>query len=263
MSLDVTTTASWANSNIVDDINDDAFTMGIWVYPTGDPSGCVWTTATGILSGHNAYRIILSGLPVVFSFMANWGSSGGWLATPTLPLNAWSHLGVIYDKGSNANVPVFYINGVLVASSEDRAPTGAFPSDPVNSVAFGSGQGRLAQLDNCLIAEAAWFNVNDFTAGEMAYMPYAVWRLRPSNLKAYWPMLSDERNAAAYTASERIQGARLSVEDSTATWRHPPVRPFSVLPWGRSHPFVGRTRSAGPLIDRKSRLTSLGGRLVA
>lgn len=55
---------------------------------------------------------------------------GEWVsATGSIALSGWHHVVVTYDKGSVANDPIFYIDGVLSATTEIQTPVGTADDD--------------------------------------------------------------------------------------------------------------------------------------
>lgn len=80
-------------------------------------------------SGNNRMRLI----------HAHSTTFGDWV-TPTnsIPLNAWRHVAVTYDKGAVGNDPIFYINGVAQTLTELAAPVGTATSDAPEPFTIGN-----------------------------------------------------------------------------------------------------------------------------
>lgn len=246
MGLDVTTSPGIATSNEVDRINVDAFTMGLWVYVTGACSGTAFTTAIRVSSGATVCRITLGGTTdVVVGFLSAYDPiSGLWTIDTHLNFNQPYHVAVSYDKSLATNDPTFYIDGVVAASSEARAPVGTPPPrDPeiVNTVAFGRGQGGLTQLENTLLAEAFFIDTDALNAQEHLALSQFPPAALPRNLQAYWPM----RGVSLVTEREYCQGAMLTLENATATDWHPPLAPHSNRLGNRSVVYQRSTIVAG------------------
>lgn len=177
-------------------------------------------------------------------------------------MNEWHHIGVtVEDKSDVSKDPIIYLDGVLVAITETTTPIGDLLPGTVHAVSVGRGQGGSFQLDNTIVAEVTFHDLV-LSVDEMAYLPWAPWLVRPASLKEYWPMWSEERIGVDYFVSGRVQEAHLSAVGTTLTALHPPVRPYTVLPEGKGAPFVGRTSSAGRVVNCESRLSPIDGRLV-
>ncbi len=63
---------------------------------------------------------------------ASWRS-----ATNSFTLNEWHHIAVTYDNSSTANDPIFYIDGVLSATTEVTPPDGTFSGNSGKSLIAG------------------------------------------------------------------------------------------------------------------------------
>jgi hypothetical protein len=79
-------------------------------------------------------------------------SWGFWnTAANTITLNVWHHVAVVYNQDSQANVPVFFVDGVQVASSVLDAPPAAMMSDAA----------RVLRAGNRVAADRAFDGVLD------------------------------------------------------------------------------------------------------
>ncbi|MBA2541922.1 MAG: hypothetical protein H0V17_19915 [Deltaproteobacteria bacterium] len=66
-------------------------------------------------------------------------------------LNAWHHAAVVYDKSSNANQPVMYIDGVALTGIDELvAPGGAMDSDAAFDLAIGNSIANDRTFDGIL-----------------------------------------------------------------------------------------------------------------
>jgi hypothetical protein len=66
-------------------------------------------------------------------------SWGFWnTATNTITLNAWHHVALVYNQDSAANVPAFFVDGVLVSSSALDNPPAAMMSDAARVLRAGN-----------------------------------------------------------------------------------------------------------------------------
>lgn len=87
------------------------------------------------------------------------GSSNGNWRTPasSILLNTWYHVAVTYDRQNNANLPVFYINGAVVAVTVTDAPAGSLTVDAAVNLFMGDRQDLLRAFDG-RIADARIYN---------------------------------------------------------------------------------------------------------
>lgn len=119
----------------VRNIFDGGGTIMIWAY--ADSYGMLtfgrMMEKDGIspIHGWKLFVDNFSGSPNRFGFVQQFsGAEGDW-TTPndSFPLDTWLHLAVTYDSDSTANNPIFYVNGVLVATTELNTPTGTRDDD--------------------------------------------------------------------------------------------------------------------------------------
>lgn len=86
-------------------------------------TGLVWSLCSG-----DAECSSQSNTLQLYQFFS--GNDGIWhTGANTITLNAWNHVALVYDSGSSTNEPVFYINGVLAATTEVQNPTGTRVTD--------------------------------------------------------------------------------------------------------------------------------------
>jgi uncharacterized repeat protein (TIGR01451 family) len=123
----------------IDNIFVGGGTLSAWINPTGwgeSGEGRIGDKA-GSTGGGWFFRIS-DGItdPVEdptqgFQFMHGFsGTRGKWNSPDfTISLGAWQHVAVNYDKGSDTNDPILYINGVPVAVTTSTAPSGTAVSD--------------------------------------------------------------------------------------------------------------------------------------
>jgi hypothetical protein len=76
---------------------------------------------------------------ILFGHGSSVGIGGVWNAqASSVALNAWTHVAVVYDKGSAANNPSIFINGSAVTVSVTSAPGGAMNADATYSGRLGN-----------------------------------------------------------------------------------------------------------------------------
>jgi hypothetical protein len=86
-------------------------------------------------------------------------SAGIWCtAQNTITVSTWTHVAVVYDSSSAANVPTFYIDGAPSAIALDDGATGTASSDAAGRLRIGnrldSTRGWVGSLDEVRVAPA-------------------------------------------------------------------------------------------------------------
>jgi hypothetical protein len=85
-------------------------------------------------------------------------SSGQWnMPVGSVPAGLWTHIVVTYDDTSASNTPMFYVNGVSVATSTPVAPSGTALSDSANPLILGN-IGSLTQAVNGSLDDFRMYN---------------------------------------------------------------------------------------------------------
>lgn len=75
----------------------------------------------------------------------DWNSGAG-----SLPTGALRHVAVTYDRGSVANDPIFYVDGVAQVTTEVAAPVGAVDADAASVLFSGEAGGGFNDLNGLL-----------------------------------------------------------------------------------------------------------------
>jgi hypothetical protein len=97
------------------------FTFQCWVYPTSMPGSgeerAIFTTIDGTANVGISLRLTPNNsTSSYFSCYITRGSAGTYVfnsaSSGTVPLNAWSHIALVYDQSLASNNGIFYINGV-------------------------------------------------------------------------------------------------------------------------------------------------------
>ena len=80
------------------------------------------------------------------------GDDGAWQSTDrVIPVNAWSHVAVVYDGSSASNDAIIYVNGVAVAITEDGTPTGTRDSDASSDLYIGNQSDGTRTFDGYIM----------------------------------------------------------------------------------------------------------------
>ena len=161
-------------------------------------------------------------------FSRGWSTAVGQWQTASVP-SGWFHLAVSYDRGSTANSPLIYFDGVSQSVNEFQSPTGTILDDAVAEFTLGNinhGTVDSARNLNGRMARASVHNVI-LTPGEIkAAMIGPVYRGRIG----YWRMENSGVDLSGNKNNATVTNATVAND--------PPVPPYSARFWGH-----------GPLIE--------------
>ena len=214
-------------------INDlDTMTYAIWAYRTGN-------------GGNNNGRMLdkrnanADGGAVLYTTASDYifeahrwqTNNGGW--TITRPSgNVWVRVLVTYDHGSDANVPIFYFNGIdQGAPTETSAPSGTLASE-TETLVIGNNTNTNRNWDGRLAEPDVWdviLTSEEALADARGVSPL---KIRRDNLVFYppvWGILSPEPNFAGNRVAGTVTG--------TARVNHPPITPFTPK-WAATMPLI-------------------------
>lgn len=157
-------------------------------------------------------------------FQRAWTAGGIWTwANPTG--SKWFSLGITYDGGSTANVPIVYVNGASVSVSTLSAPTGALVavSQPPR---IGNAPTPVAFDWDGMIAEQALWNGAILTTNEMLSLSTGTlpFNIRNAGLTLYCPLLGTQANEPDWGPNHQVMtvtGAKFQP--------HAPVRNLNSL----------------------------------
>lgn len=116
----------------VDNIFAGGGTLMAWIFPidlTAFPR--VFNKASGG-AGTDGYSFTIeNGVDDRIRFAHGFSTTGGAWVSPTTSIvnGAWQHVAVVYDKDSDANAPVMYIDGALVTTTTDIPAVGTADDD--------------------------------------------------------------------------------------------------------------------------------------
>lgn len=116
------------------------------------------------------------------SFQRSFSTTNGFWTSPNSSIltGKWNHVVVTYDSSSAANQPIFYVNGILTATSITTAPVGISVSDVNDNLYMGNsiaqnrgfdGQMGLTRLYNRIITSteaASLYKENAWRYGLLA-----------------------------------------------------------------------------------------------
>lgn len=196
-------------------LNWTTFSYSMWIRPTTQ----VNATAEIIGKGNNGtrqHRFWFQDANDRLAFgIAFSGTDGSWVTDDnSVLLDTWYHVGMTYDRTSNANDPIFYINGVAVTTTETSTPTGSADN---------------ATVDTIIAALGSSASTNEFT-GLIAYVQLAtvIWTPEEMYQSAFYPG-TITRSLIVYQlrAGEQIDlsgnGYNGTLSGTTASVNGPPV----------------------------------------
>lgn len=169
-------------------------------------------------------------------------STATWHGNTVLSTDVWTHVLLTYDRGSTANDPQLFVDGVGQSITEVVSPSGSVNTGQ-DSVRVGSTMPATAEFFNGKLAEIGHWN-RILTAGEIAalgkgYSP----SILPRGLVAYWPLMGVHS-----PEMERRQGANLTLNNTPAAFAHPRmIYPRAPL----THRFTTAVGGEGPLVGGK------------
>jgi len=146
-----TSSINAGSPTMFDDIFAGAGTIMAWIYPKSDGEGNF-----GRIFDKNQWvlnvRDELSGFVRLNLIAAFSGDDGGWKTTDrVVPLNAWSHIAIVYDGSSDSNDPIIYVNGVAQTLTEGSTPTGSITSDASSDLYIGNNSGGTRTFDGYMM----------------------------------------------------------------------------------------------------------------
>jgi len=122
---------------------DDAFAAGgtaeAWFSATGwggSGLGRIFDKGTGSTLAIGMCNANVAG---AFLFGHSFSTGAGNWCTPSgsLALNAWTHVAVVYDSSSSANLPIIYVNGTAMALGTISTPSGSPRSEAGAALTLG------------------------------------------------------------------------------------------------------------------------------
>ena len=146
-----TSSVNAGSPTMFDDIFAGAGTIMAWIYPKSDGEGNF-----GRIFDKNQWllnvRDELSGFVRLNITAAFSGDDGGWKTTDrVVPLNAWSHIAIVYDGSSASNDPIIYLNGVAQTLTEGSTPTGSITSDASSDLYIGNNSSGTRTFDGYIM----------------------------------------------------------------------------------------------------------------
>ena len=159
------------NPAILTDINVKTISTWIKLNGYGETSyGRVFDKENGNSDGWNFFvgNAAATNLGSIAYLHHGIGSYGVWSSpTNSITVGNWYHAVMVYDRTSYLNDPVFYINGALVATTENQSPpAGAMDNDNLRSVFIGNSNAAAERTFNGSIDDVRVYN-RALSAGEI------------------------------------------------------------------------------------------------
>ena len=150
-----TTTAKLAISSYTAINSLDLRTVAAWLNVTGNGN----SAAGRIFDRASKFELYTDNTTVgkiIFEARRWVTTRGKWSIDTAISQNVMHHLAVTYDYGSTANDPVFYVDGVSVAITENTTPSGGKLGETETLYIGNRGANSRAWEDD--LCECAWFD---------------------------------------------------------------------------------------------------------
>lgn len=200
------------------DASIDAFsskTFAAWVIKDDDAVERIGgkeeagVTPTGWTLQHNRTAAVSTGH---LTFRQDFTGTDGLWSSPNngVPFGTLHEVGVTYDRGSTANDPVFYVDGVSVAVTETTPPTLNSEPDSAHVLRIGAAGDGSGDFDGRMMAFV--YDNTLFTAAAMNRHRW--WGMGPgghSTMKVWHPLWSDSlANKGTATADGTANGTNMA-----------------------------------------------------
>lgn len=103
-------------------------TISFWLWAGVNSNKVIWSKGD--------FKIVLSASGTAILFYAPFTATSGLWVAP-LSTAAWTHIAITYDSSSDANVPILYVNGSVVAFEPSTIPSGTVVSQAATNMRFG------------------------------------------------------------------------------------------------------------------------------
>jgi hypothetical protein len=115
------------------------YTIAAWIKPRTFGEANLGRILNKRNSGTAGWSLFLGGQGAAFFRQTFSVTEGAW-STPvnTIALGTWQHVAVAYDGSLAANRPAFYVNGKLVTTTVNTAPSGSKSSDAASALSIGN-----------------------------------------------------------------------------------------------------------------------------
>lgn len=150
-------------------------TVEAWVKPAGWGGGTIGRIADKGSSEGNGWSFSAANdggtlyNAASLAMYRKFSVTDGYFSSPTnsMSLNTWTHVAVVYNDGSSANTPTFYINGVQQVTTVNTTPSGTAADDTTSPFKIGNRQDGIRGF-NGLIDEVKIYNYAR-TQAQIAY----------------------------------------------------------------------------------------------
>jgi hypothetical protein len=180
-----------------------------WVYPETMPSlsgyRIIDRKTSGSAGGWEFWLYNNNGylVPGVYRYFSS--TDGHWFGDADITVGAWSHLCVTYNSSSASNDPVFYVNGVPIATTEYTAPAGTADSDAGEefriawspSSGFFDGPIDDVRVYNRIFSASEIWDLYQLGASDKINAAGSQLDLFRSGLAAYWKLDENTGTSAA------------------------------------------------------------------
>lgn len=165
--------------------------------PTPKVSYSFWVNLGTIPAGAGITNVIMDSSDTfwptttnLFQMQANnWTlNNGNWnMANPST--GVWHHIGITYDYGSTANIPVMYLDGVSQSVTTINTPTGAFTTGSQRVTIGNNDQPASLAFNGSVFGVARWGGIL-LSAAQMAALAAGQppCSIAPGNMTHYYPL---------------------------------------------------------------------------
>ena len=136
---------------VIDNIFAGGGTIMAWINPASDGEGNAGKIAEKTNGWLWAVLSEFAGAVKARFYVWRDGNDGYWdLDNRDITLNAWTRCAVTYNSDSVNNDPIFYINGIVAASSESGTPTDVQGDDSGDDLLIGNNAGGTGTWDGLI-----------------------------------------------------------------------------------------------------------------
>ncbi len=138
------------NDATLTNVFDGGGSVALWIY-IDDETKSDAIVSKGSYSGNTGWVLgcdnVASGNPFNLVLRSGWsGNDGVWVSPSSLSEDTWYHVAIVYNADATSNEPVFYLDGVVVATTESTEPTGTRSSDSGESLHIGEDPAAYSDL---------------------------------------------------------------------------------------------------------------------
>ena len=137
------------NHTSLNDIFDNGGTVSAWVYPLGlgeGDNGRIVDKRGSTYAGWGTWISTGDASAGKLNFALDGGTGDAFYRSTDsiIPFDEWTHLSVTFNSSNNGDIPLFYVNGDLVSTTQLGALSGGAQSDYRNDIYIGQSVGATS-----------------------------------------------------------------------------------------------------------------------